>query len=137
MLVEKDLKLLFKKLFQDETAHFTVGGSDILIRIFDHASKLSLSTQVYFGGNFIPKSVRACVEQQSSSQSPFSKSNMSTYLKIDENNFQVILNYLGKFDHLHSEYFKMLLEEFSWLADEWRFYLDEHDKQDLVHLRKK
>ena len=130
---EKDLKQLFQQLYHDETAYLTVGGSEIAIRIFDNASKLSLSTQVYFGGNFIPKSVRACV----AGQSPFSQNSIKTSLQIDEDNFQILLNYLGKVDRLPSEFFCSLLEEFSWLAYEWRLYLDEHDKQDLVYLRVK
>jgi hypothetical protein len=134
MLVEKkEFKKLFQKLIEEDTAHFNVGGSDIYIRVIDKASKLSLSTQVYFGGNFIPKSVRSCIVKQA----PFSHGSIKTYLTVDENHFQVYLNYLGKLDSLHSDSFKMLLEEFSWLADEWRLYLDEHDKHDLVYVHVK
>lgn len=134
MLVEKkELKRLFQKLIEEDTAHFNLGGSDIYIRVLDKASKLSLSTQVYFGSNFIPKSVRSCIAKSA----PFSHDSIKTYLTVDENHFQINLNYLGRLESLQSDTFKTLLEEFSWLADEWRLYLDEHDKHDLVHIRVK
>ena len=32
---------------------------------------------------------------------------------------------------------RQLIEEFGWIAENWRLYLDEHDKNDLVHVRVK
>lgn len=56
-------------------------------------------------------------------------------MTVDEDNFSVSINYLGGLEHLNKRMFVDLLEEFSFLADEWSLFLDEHDKNDLVHVR--
>lgn len=135
MILEKDLKKLFQQLIHEEAAQIVLDGFDISVRIFDHASKLSLMTTVYNGGNFIPSSVR-----KSLSQKTFVKKELSsikTTLSIDEKRYQINLHYLGGLENLNNQKFKELLEEFSFIADEWRLFLDEHDKNDLVHVRVK
>lgn len=133
MIVEKDLKKLFNQLIHDEVAQITLGGSDISIHMFERGAKLSLATPVYFGGNFIPKSVRKCISQKA----PFDQSIINTNLTVDENSYQIRLNYMGSMNNLNTQEFVNLLEEFSFLADEWRNFLDENDKNDLVHVRVK
>lgn len=133
MIIEKDLRKLFHQLIHDDVAQILLGGSTITIRVFDHASKLALSTPVYLGGNFIPKSVRKCLSQKA----PFDEGWIKTQLSVDENDFKINLNYTGAVNDLNNQKFKDLLEEFSWQADEWRFFLDEHDKNDLIHVRVK
>lgn len=133
MLIENDLKKLFNQLANDEIAHIALGGADITVRIFENSSKISLTSPVYFGGNFIPKSVRQCANQKP----PFPPGAVKTYLSIDENAYQVYLNYSGLTSNLSNNKFKDLLEEFTWQAEEWRLFLDEHDKNDLVHVRVK
>ena len=129
--MQNDLKKLFHQLHKEEIAHIDLGGSNITVRMIDQASTFSLSTPVYLGGNFIPKSVRRCLSEKS----PFPNGGMKTHFTVDEPNFRIWLNYLGSLDHLNGEKLKNLLEEFSWLAEEWRVYLDEHDKNDLIHVR--
>ena len=131
MIIEKDLRNLFNQLVHRDTARINLGGSDILVKLYDQSSKIFLSTPVYIGDNYIPKSVRACLLQKA----PFDDRNLITHLSIDENLFQITLNFQGNVDHLDNQLFKDLLEEFNWLADEWRFFLDEHDKNDLVYVR--
>lgn len=131
MIIEKDLKKLFQQLDHDDVAKITLGGNDILIRVFDDASKISLITTVYNGGNFIPKSVRNGISQKA----PFNNVSIKTSLAVDENQYLVHLRYLGHLEHLNNQNFTRLLEEFSWLAHAWKAYLDEHDKNDLVRVR--
>lgn len=132
MLMQNDLKKLFHELAKNEIAHIDLGGSNITMRMIERASTFALSTPVYHGGNFIPKSVRECLSRKA----PFAQVGMiKTNLSMDEPNFRIWLNYLGSLDHMTGEKLKAVLEEFSWLADEWRLYLDEHDKRDLVHVR--
>lgn len=130
MIIEKDLKKLFQQLDHDDVAQVTLAGSDVLIRVFDDASKISLATTVYYGGNFIPKSVRNGISQKS----PFNNISIKTSLAIDERQYLVNLNYLGHLEHLNNQNFTHLLEEFTRLAHAWRAYLDEHDKNDLVRV---
>ncbi len=133
MILETEIRKVFNQLVQTDLAQIKVGGIDVLIRVFDNASKISLSTPVYTGGNFIPKSVRNCLLQKS----PFRSNLIKTSLSVDEGKFEIFLNYLGLLNTLNNESFKELLEEFSWLADEWRLFLDEHDKHDLVYVHVK
>jgi hypothetical protein len=133
MIVEKELKKVFHQLVHTDVAHISVDGFDVTIRVFDHSTKLALSTSVYFGGNFIPKSVRHCV----TGKPPFDSGYIPTSLSIDEEKFEVDLNYEGAIHNLNNQSFIDLLEEFSWVAQEWRLHLDEHDKNDLVHVRVK
>src|SRR4051812_19577686 len=122
MLVDRDVKKLLERLLSEEFARIEVGGFDISIKMFDHGTKLSLSTPVYLGGNYIPKSVRSCLSQKS----PFGFDEIKTYLTVDERRFSVLLNYLGTLENSSNSSLKSLVEEFSWLASEWQLYLDEH-----------
>lgn len=131
MIIEKDLKKLFQQLDHDDVAQITLGGSDILIRVFDDASKIAFATTVYYGGNFIPKSVRSGVSQKAL----FNQASIKTSLAIDEKKFVVNLHYLGHFEQMNNQNFTHILEEFTWLAHAWKAYLDEHDKNDLVRVR--
>lgn len=131
MIVEKELRKLLHQLVKEDIAQINLGGTEITVHVFDQSTKLSLSSSVYFGGNFIPKSVR-----QSLSHKPiFEKGHINTFLSVDESNYRISLNYLGALNHLNKRMFVDLLEEFSCLSDEWRLYLDEHDKNDLIHVR--
>ena len=133
MLIEKDIQRMFSQLASGDSIKVAFDGSDIMIRFIDESSKLSLSSLVYDGGNYIPSSVRRCL----SHKSPFSHPSIRTFLSIDENRFQVQLNYLGHADSLTRFHFKEILEEFGLIAEKWRMYLDEHDKNDLVYVKVK
>lgn len=131
MIIEQDLKKLFQQLDHDDIAQISLGGSDVMIRVFDDASKISLITTVYSGGNFIPKSVRNGI----SHKSLFNHATIKTSLAVDESQYLINLHYLGHLEHLNNQNFAHLLEEFTRLAHAWRAYLDEHDKNDLIHVR--
>lgn len=130
MIVSKDIKKLFSHLLSNEVTEIAIDGMTVSLQILESSSKVSLSTAVYEGGNYIPKSVRKCLSEKV----PFDHKVISTFLKVDEPHFQISLNYLGSFNQLNQQSLLNLLEEFSELANEWRFYLDEHDKNDLVHV---
>lgn len=134
MLVEKDIKKLFQQLVKDDSAHVQVEAHDILVRVFDNASKLYLTTPIYKGSNYIPKSVR----QSISLKAPFSTNDqIRTYLTLDEEQFHISLNYVGLLDGANNDSFKKLLEDFGWLAEQWQRHLDDNDKKDLIHVRVK
>jgi hypothetical protein len=133
MLIEKDIQQILSQLAGGDLIKVPFDGSDIMVRIVDEASKLSLTTLVYQGGNYIPASVRRCLSRKS----PFFHPSMRTFFTVDEQNFQVRLNYLGQAQPLDHEHVKELLEDFGLLAEKWRLYLDDHDKNDLVYVRVK
>lgn len=131
MLIEKDIKKILSQVSGDEPVHIPVDGMDITIRYMDDSSKLFLSTAVYSGGNYIPSSVRRCLSDKIFS----SLTTLRTYLTVDESHFQITLNYVGVIPSLTSAELKELLEEFGLIAEKWRQYLDEHDKNDLIYVR--
>lgn len=134
MIIKNDLKELFHQLGEtSEEAQVTISGVEITLRVFDHASKLSLHASVYFGGNYIPKSVRYSV----SKIPPFPMGDLETYLTIDEPQFSIHLNYQSKMENITQHSFADVLEEFSIQADEWRLFLEERDRDDLVHVMHK
>jgi hypothetical protein len=132
MLIE-DIKQILNQLAGGDSIKVPFDGSDIMIRIIDEASKLSLTALVYDGGNYIPYSVRLCVSRKS----PFFHPSILTFLTVDEQNFQIKLNYLGQAQTLTDHRFKELLEEFGTVAEKWRHYLEDHGKNDLVYVRTK
>lgn len=131
MLVQKDLRKLFHQLLQNEIAEVELGGSRITIRFDPAESKFLLTTPVYSGGNFVPQSVRQCLNHKL----PFAQEHLKTYLSLKEEQFEINLNYVGTLNNLTNEQFRDLLEDFTWLSDEWRAFLDDHDKNDIVHVR--
>lgn len=133
MLIKSFVAKIFQKLLIDRQVDVDVDGSDVSVRVFDNASKLSLTTTVFFGGNYIPKSVRNSLTHKPPAfleEHP----NVKTYLSINEKDFKIFLNYLGTLEHLNDESFRVLLEDFNWIAQEWRLYLDESEQQDLIHI---
>lgn len=130
MLLEEDIQKVLDRLAEGELIKLSFDGSDIIIRSLEDFSKVYLMTSVYYGGNYIPSSVRRCLSQKA----PVPHPSIKTYLTVDEQHFQVHLNYLGQTQALSQETLKDLLEEFGRIADNWRLYLDEHDKNDLVYV---
>jgi hypothetical protein len=133
MLIEKDVQQMLNQLASGNPINIPFDGSSIMIRVIDSETKLSLSALVYEGSNYIPQSVRRCL----SHKTPFFHPSMLTFLTVDEQKFQISLNYLGHAQSLTSHHFKTLLEEFGEIAEKWRLYLDDHDKNDLLYVRVK
>lgn len=130
MLVKDKVKQILNDLSLEEVSEIAFGNTNILIRLIEDGSKLFISTPVYLGGNYIPKSVRECLKRKA----PFDSCHLKTCLKVDEENFQITLCYTGATAFLDQNNLTHLIEEFSHLAEEWHFYLDDHDKRDLVRV---
>lgn len=133
MLLEKDIKKILGHVAEKEPIQIALDGSDILLSFVDNGSKLSLATVVYSGGNYIPASVRSCV----SNKSVHFGSPLKTSLSINEPQFQINLRYLGSADALTSGELKETLEQFGVLAEKWRLFLEENDRNDLIYIRAK
>ena len=56
---------------------------------------------------------------------------------MDEQHFQIKLNYLGQTQSLNHHRFKELLEDFGVIAEKWRLYLEDNDKNDLIYVKVK
>jgi len=128
MLIEKEINRLMRELSHAEQAQIHLNGFAVSVNVLDHGSRLTLTTPVYYGGNYIPKSVRKSLE----SKAPFDRLGIPTSLEIDEDDFSISLNYNGESTPVGYSGIVDLLEDFSWLAERWRDYLDEQDKNDLI-----
>ena len=133
MLIGKDVQKILNRLAVGDSLKLDFDGLNITARFIDDSSKVALSTLVYEGGNYIPASVRRCLSRPS----PVSHPSIHTYFTVDEQQFQIRLNYLGHTETLTHDHFKDLLEEFGLIAEKWRLHLDEHDRGDLVYVRVK
>ncbi|WP_213152423.1 hypothetical protein [Neochlamydia sp. AcF95] len=131
MIIEQDLKKLFQKLDHDQVLHIQLNENELGIKVFDGASKIFLTTRIYKGDNFIPKSVRNGIARKA----PCSRTSIKTFLSINENQYRVDLNYLGLLQQMNAQNFAILMEDFVRLACGWRVYLDEQDQNDLIHVR--
>ncbi len=130
MVLEDSIKDLILHLLHHKQVQIPVNGSDIQVSLAPADEALSMDTLVYQGSNYLPKSVREAT--LSHAQGP--RSQLATTLSLDEETFQVFLRYNGSTSELQKGSFIRLLEEFSWLAEEWRLFLDDQDKRDLVHV---
>lgn len=133
MLVERDIQKILNQLAVGNAINVPYDGATIMIKFIEEHSKLALSSLVYQGENYIPASVRRCL----SHQPPYFHPAISTSLTLDENHFQVTLNYFGEIESLTTDQFKDILEEFGKIAEKWRAYLDDHDKNDLIYVHVK
>jgi len=131
MIEEKQLIHILRELVDHEWVQLTLEGNPVAIRIFDNASKLMLSAPVYLGSNYIPKSVRKTISQPA----PFDSHHIRTYMHVVEDEYKIILHYLGRVEDLDKKNFHFLLEEFCSLAEEWRLLLDKDDRSDRVYIR--
>ncbi|BBI18016.1 hypothetical protein [Neochlamydia sp. S13] len=131
MIIEQDLKKIFQKLDHDQVLHLQLNENELGIKVFDGASKIFLTTRVYNGDNFIPKSVRNGIARKA----PWSRASIKTFLSVNENQYHVDLNYLGLLQQMNAQSFALLMEDFARLAYGWRVYLDEQDQNDLIHVR--
>lgn len=132
MVVKSELNKIYHELKTHDQAQYFLCDSDVTVRVFDNASKIGFLSPIYFGGNYIPKSVREGIKKSP----PFEKLQaIKTYLTVDETNCRVFLHYIGTMEALNQNKLHGLIEEFEFLSAEWRIYLDEHDKNDLVYVR--
>lgn len=108
-----------------------VGRSEILVRMMDHGEKVKLTTPVYYGSNYIPARVRQAVSNKKLIRSEL----INFQLIVDEEKFEIFLQYIEDTHTLDLNRLNQDLEEFAWLADEWRLLLDQEDQNDRIHVR--
>lgn len=130
MIVQQEVQKLFQNLIHQEAGIIVVDGSEILVRMMDHGEKVKLTTPVYCGGNYIPSKVRQAASKPNLIKSEF----IHVELIVDEEGFEIFLRYIEDTHSLDLNRLKDDLEEFAWLADEWRLLLDQEDQNDRVHV---
>jgi hypothetical protein len=132
MVIEKELKRLVLDLTKQNHAELDLSGFTIAIDSYEQGTWVSLSTTVYRGGDYIPPSVRHCINDKPL----FLRGSLDAELKLFEETFQIKLTYLTKLNCIDCPEFFNVLEDFRWLAGKWRDYIDENDQNDLVYIYK-
>ena len=133
MVLEKSIKDLLNHLLHHDVALMDLNGSQITVEATHGEDRLSLSTAVYQGDNYVPPSVRLCLTRSY----PGPTSHIRTNLALNEENFTISLHHVSALGSFTNQSLVRLLEEFSWIAEEWRQILDDNDRRDLVYVRVK
>ncbi len=127
------IKDLVDHLKHNRKADVPVNGFMVAIEYAPVGALLNMKTTVYQAVNYIPPSVRQCLSPQF--KGPISP--LRTFLHLDEEKYAVSLNFDESIQHITQDTLTYLLEEFSWVAEEWRRLLEDHDQRDLLHVRAK
>lgn len=130
MTQKASIKDLVDHLIRRGRVEIPSNGSRILVEFSARSELLSFQSKVYQGEDYIPPSVRLCLAP--SFRGP--ASNLLTSLLLNEDTFSVSLHFSDRLPQLTHDVLLTLVEEFGWLAEEWRRVLDDHDKRDLVHV---
>lgn len=132
MVQEQDFSQLLRELSSTEHSAIAIGESEVVLKVFDNRTKLSLLTPVYDGEGIIPSSIREAALQPIPSAVP-----IHTQLRMDEPRGIIFLSYIGGLERLSKQAFRELLEHFAHQADRWRHYLDDHDHREKAHIRRR
>lgn len=131
MVVPKEVKDVLESLRKHQSGELLFQGTTISFRLFDQGEKIVLQTPVFEGHDYIPPSVRKGM----TSKLPIHNQAFRTYLTLDEEKFRIILNYVGNAELYDIPFFHQLLEEFTFIAEEWREFFDNDGKKDLIYVR--
>ncbi len=130
MVTKEEVQSAFSQLSTLRIAKIGAGAQGLFLQPIDLGSKLHLSTIVYRGDRFIPKSVRRAAHSRL--ETPYSK--IHTWLSLDEGEYQIILHHIGNFSNVGIDELQEITSEFEDAAFKWREIFDEKDRQDLVHI---
>lgn len=131
MIVQNELLKLINNLCDHDLAAINIDGNSIVVRMVNDASKISLTSVLWHGNNFVPLSVREVVQNSQRLLNGFN----GAKLILNEERSQVYLHYSEAIEELSHHQFTELLEVFSSQTTRWRRILDDNDKRDLIHIR--
>lgn len=102
-------------------------------KISEAGDEVSLTALLFSGSNYIPHSIRSCLKVSP----PMPVSAIITYITVDESEFEICLKWEGSSSLVDSHEFSSIVSEFGTIAEEWRLYIDENDRRDLVYANRK
>ncbi|MFT4552093.1 MAG: hypothetical protein ACI9S8_000715 [Chlamydiales bacterium] len=127
MINENQIDQIVEELIKKQYVECIINGELLVLRFSEGFNKLHITASVFDGGNYIPESVRRGVK----AKSLFPRCNIQTFFTLDEKKFQVVLNFSTNMDEGFGE-FSEWINDFIWIAKEWRFLLDRYGQEDLV-----
>jgi len=128
MLPESEIEEIVFQLFMNLETNIVVDGEHLSMSLSKDMKRLKLSTVIFRGDNFIPLSIRRALR----AETIFNISLISTTFSIDEATHEISLTFTQNLDESGLEDFDEWLEDYFWIAREWRFILEKYGKEDLV-----
>lgn len=126
--MEEEGLVSLDELRRQERLTINLHGEEIRLKLGQKPFlSLSMNASVYKGTNYIPPSVRQALQKNAPFESP-----LPTSFVISEEQFEVVLQ--SEVPLNPAESLNPALEEFALLSSEWREWLDQHDRNDLVHI---
>jgi hypothetical protein len=131
MISDDQLTSIIQELAKNNFAFAAIEGMNVRLSFWHDGQTLHLATSVYHGENYIPPSVRKALGQNCIEPSHLFKASLS----VDEENFLIFLETECSWEESSV---KETLYEFTWIADEWKRWLNEKGKEDLlpIYLKK-
>lgn len=121
---------LIAELKLKQRADITFQGKSIHLEMIEDGEKIHFLASVYEGGDYIPPSVRNGIKQRV----PFQDRSFPAYLTIDEERFEIHLHH-DEPGRVSTGALFSQIDRFSFLAEEWREFLDQNGRGDLIHVR--
>jgi hypothetical protein len=133
MITDNQIPSIIETLMKDNSAVVAIEGMSMRLSLWNDGQIIHLSTPVYHGENYIPPSVKDAIKQ------PFaiSSERFEASFKLDETTCFISLESLGTWAET-AEDLKLMLYEFASFAEEWKNWLNEKGKGDLlpIYLKK-
>lgn len=126
--MENTLHSIIEVMRSQQQGVFSLHGWELAIA-YSKEEGLSIETVVFQGQHFIPFAVRGALHS-----TPYSvQSSLRITPILDEEESRIIIHYTGNALDVSPMRFSAILEEFTWAAEQWWNYLDEHSRGDLVY----
>lgn len=133
MITDEQIPSIMETLMNDGFMMVIIEGLNVRLRLWNDGQIVGLSTPVYCGENYIPPSVRGALKQPLAVKSD----RYQASFKLDEKACCILLECQGTWAETAAD-LKLMLYEFTWFACEWKNWLNEKGKGDLlpIYLKK-
>lgn len=132
-MIQNTLMKVIHELHHTQHAEIEIDGFRISMSFIEDGNRVYFTTPVYYGDNYIPKSVRKCLTEQI----PFAQNEIKVFFTVDEEQCRIDLNHIDYEEVIQKDKLPQLLSTFAWMAEQWRNLLEENDRHDLIHIRVK
>jgi hypothetical protein len=117
----------FGRLLEEGRRVVTLCGFDLTAKLFGEGEQVYLSTSVR-----IPQEVTSAIRDLVREGATVEGAQLDAFLRLDEKEGIIYLDYLGPMTAESGVEYIHLLQEFIWIANEWRYRLDLKDRQDRM-----
>jgi hypothetical protein len=120
----------FGKLLEQGQRTILLCGFELTSRLYDDGQQIYLTAAVMVNRAQIADSIMEAIREGQIVEG----AGLDTFLRLDEASGTIYLDYLGPMVAETPVHYIQMLQEFIWIANEWRYRLDLKGKEDLVPL---